>query len=284
MINNLIALYLPALLLFIIPIYFIFIHNFSQGNQEITFSLFFFEFSIPVQRRYLYKILITSLSCSSILFYYYTLDFTSFFPRELEMDVYFDEKGIEEVLSQYSDEELKSLKIKKDFNAREQIYFKDLDDELKKNKVVDNCFLNCPCGRENIHSSGKTTFIVQKIDGFQNYQITESKGELTHYLECVKFEEKSVKSLFEKESTNSDYIYSNIIDIITSNRIIINPFFKQTLVEKATSKGTIFHHKLSGLTQLQFFPLPKYSKTLYLFEYKSTLIPVAYANYKIKIE
>lgn len=268
--GNFLDLYFPILLSLLFLIFFCF-KKFNVEQKYLPIKLFdVIQFDLPILHVNYIKAFIILLACLP-LYYSFSRDYSRFFPKEFSMEVFYDKEGISETLSGFSQEDLENLGIAKDLSIRDSVYFSKLDDEVRKNNIATNFFTRKDC---IIHSSGSTSFKVEKADGFQKYHVYESKGELQHFLECSQEKQICLKSFFEKLPSNSDYITGSF------SSIIIIPKFKQTIAEKNRSDGIIFNHILYGLTKIKIFPTISYSNTLYLFEYNGKLYPIGYAVYK----
>jgi len=239
-------------------------------NKTIPIELFgAIRVELPVWSPLIVRVLLGICVILSLLIYS-VIDYSTLFPKELSMEVYYDEEGIAETMNNIPRDELDKFKVSADFSIRDSIYFKNLDLEIKKFKIADSFFCN---KKASIHSTGQTTFKVLPSTGVQHYRIYEAKGELTHLLECPGQNEITIKSFFERIPTHYDYISPSL------GKIIIKPVFKQTIAENNTSKGIIFHHTLHGLSVIKIFPYPSYDRTLYLFSFKDSLYAIGYAVY-----
>lgn len=216
------------------------------------------------------------------LAYYSCMDFSSFFPKNLDMQVYYSPKELEKNLAFYSQKELTERHIiYKNFEKYQDEYFKDLDERLRQ-LVHDSSLVGFfTHSNADIHSEGQTTFIVEKIEGLQNYHLKESKGELTHMLEEPRAAKYEFRSIFEKDKSENDFINPSLWDIVFGRDIIIMPSFKESIEEVFSSSNTKFDHRLFGLTKISIFPYPKFSNTIYLYDKPNVgLIPIGYAIYK----
>lgn len=274
---EIIKLYIPAVLF----IFFLVLFLISKKKEKKTFILSLeklgIPLTIPIQSYIMQKIILLLLGAFSLTFYI-TYDFSKFFPEKLEMAVFFDKEGISNCLKKYTDEEIKNLKIiDKNYEKCQLDYYKTLDEEVKR--ILNLDFFSIKS--HEIHSDGKTTFVVEKTQGIHNYYISESIGELTHIAEKPHSKAISFISYFEKCKSPSDKISVNFFDIFIKNKIILKPRFKQIVAESIKSQGKEFDHILGGYTVLTFFPIPKYSNTLYLLQLDSIgLIPIGYAVYR----
>ena len=245
--------------------------KFDVSQKSIPISILeFIKFDLPISSPIIAKVFMISLSIL-IMFLALNREYSSYFPKDFSMEVFYDKPGINEILNTFSKKELEDLRISGDVSIRDTVYFTKLDGEIKKNNIASVFFTRKDC---KIHSSGNTNFKVEKIDGFQKYHVYESKGELQHFLECSQEKQGCVKSFFDKLPSNYDYITASFFSIT------IMPQFKQTIAENNRSDGIIFNHILYGLTKINIFPTMTYSNTLYLFEYNNYLYPIGYAVYK----
>lgn len=267
---EIINLYYPV----IISVLLLFLLAFKKleiEKKSIPVSLFeVVKFDLPISHiNYIRAIII--ILCFIPLYYSFSRDYSAFFPKEFSMEVFYDNEGILDLLDTFDEDELSKFKISKDLDVRDTHYFRILDEEIRNNSIAQSFFTKENC---TIHSSGNTTFRVEKVDGFQKYHIYESKGELQHFLDCPQEKQLCIKSFFEKLPSNNDYLNTRM------SSIILRPKFKQTIAEKNKSDGIIFNHVLYGITKIKIFPTITYSNTLYLFEYKDSLYPIGYAVYR----
>lgn len=274
---EIVKLYIPGVLFFFFLILFIV----SKRKDEKTFNLSFEKFginlNIPIKSFILQKVILLFLGIFSLTFYL-TYDFSKFFPEKLKMEVFFDDEGIEKCLSRYTEKEIKELNIiNKNFEKHQLEYYRTLDKEVKR--LLDLDFFSIKS--HEIHSEGKTTFIVDKTQGIHNYYISESIGELMHFAEKPRAKPISFVSYFEKTKSPSDKITVGFYDIFIKNKVILKPRFKQIVAESIKSEGKEFDHILGGYTVVNFFPIPRFSNTIYLLEVDSVgLVPIGYAVYR----
>jgi len=206
------------------------------------------------------------------------LDFSSFFPAHLKMEVFYDEQGIRDSFTQFEDSEIKTLNIPTDYSSYRERYYQDLDSEVKRMLDIP-IFFDAKEG--SIHSSGQTSFVVEKVEGIQKYHISESSGELLHTLELPNQPPKQFKTFFEKLPTREDYLSPSIWHILAKHTIIIRPQFKQILAQNIKTEGVVFHHSVVGVTKVTIFPWPDFSNTIYLASFPGVgLVPIAYAIYR----
>ena len=249
------------------------------GDNILTLQPFgIFGISFPVSSRTIIIVLIL-LAAFGFLALYAFYDFTIFFPKHLQMEVFFDDGGLQRVITNtFSTEELKDLGVTEVGSSHQREYFNRLDQEAKI-ALGSQHFFALTDG--NVHSVGDTSFVVTKIDGWQRYYIQESKGELNHILDAPHIPQKQFYTLFEKMTTSNDYINTSLWDLVVHRRVILRPRFKQLLAENRTSKGVVFSVSLIGVTRLTVFPWPAYSPTVYCADLPPYgLVPFAYAIYK----
>lgn len=271
-----IKLYGPLIVFALLIITSIFLKK-SASESSVTLNLLgLAQYKVPISNIAVLRMLII-ISAFAILSLYIFYDYTKFFPKSFNMEVFFDEEGIKICLGDFTDKELRNMNIVDNYEEYQDIYYNDLDKELKKLLSLELFFT---LKRGLIHSEGETTFIVEKIDGIQNYHISKSEGRLTHYLERPELKDIFFKSYFEKVNSKNDYLTPSLLDIYIKREVIVKPMFKQIIAENYKSNGVIFHHVLYGLTKIHFMPYPHYGNTIYLFKLENIgLIPIAYAIY-----
>ncbi len=206
------------------------------------------------------------------------LDFSSFFPSHLKMEVFFDEQGIHDSFNQFDADEIKNLTIPSDYLSYREQYYQDLDREAKRLLFIP-IFFDEKNG--SIHSSGQTSFVVEKVDGIQKYHVSESSGELLNTLELPNQPTRQFKTFFEKLPTKEDYLSPTIWHILTKHTVILRPQFKQILAQDIKADGVVFHLTVVGVTKVAIFPWPDFSNTIYLANFPGVgLVPIAYAIYR----
>lgn len=281
-ISNLLKLYAP-LFLCVCTFFFAWFHKISTNkSREVTINFFgFVQFPIQVSNKFIIKMTLFCLSICFLSFYLF-MDFSSLFPTKLEMQVFYSPEKIQESFKIYNEDELKSRKIiYKDFEKYQNEYYQNMDNRLMQ--IVNDTFQIgfFTKNKSDIHSEGHTTFIVEKINGINNYYIKESKGELKHILAEARSDKFEFLSNFEKDKSPNDYIYPSTWDLLFKHEIILMPCFKENITELYSSNNSKFDHRLFGLTKIYTFPYPKFSNTIYLFEKPNVgLIPIGYAVYK----
>jgi hypothetical protein len=271
-------LYLP-LLFAILTFTYIFIVRKSAEKVEIPINIFsIIEFKLPISSGIVKKVLLIILTLI-LIGSYLTRDYSKLFPSELDMEVFYDEEGLKKTIDILTPDEKKTIGINYlDYDKYQAVYYDALDEKVKE-ILKCNDFFKIKNGI--VHSSGMTTIKVEKINGFQNYYITESKGRLDHTCEAPNIESVSFSSSFDKINSSNDYLKPDLYRIFFNGEIILNTLYKQILSEGWRSNPVPFHHTVIGVTKIYLFPFPRYSNTLYLYKHdKGGLIPIAYAVYK----
>jgi len=270
----LIKLYAPALLAMALII--VSLRLKIKDNIMLTLTPPLLNVSIPITSRVLCRLILVGLSLTCF-YYYLVLDFSSFFPSTYEMDVFYDEEGIENSLSHFTEDELEEIGFSGCDKNITNIYYKDLDERI--NSMLNyQGFFSLKDGI--VHSHGETDFKVIKKSGFHKYRIKKAKGELTHVLERPNTGDISLKTFFDLIPTSYDHLNPSFSDIFIKRRIILQPRCKQILAEKNRSDGILFDHILVGITRVVLFPVPTFKNTVYFYESSNgRLIPIGYAVY-----
>lgn len=252
----------------------------STQDNKITLSPFsLFSVDLHIKRKFVINLIIVICALALLAFPAFR-DYSSFFPSRYDMEVFFDEKGIENTLKDYTNNEIKSLNLNDKWRDERKEYLNGLTSDISIILGIDNFFNN---GTEYIHSEGSTTFIVEKIEGWQQYHIKEANGQLKHILDLPKSKEmKTFHSKFKLQSTSNNYIATTISDIYFSYTKILKPLFKQIASLTPGGDKTIYHHSLIALIKVRFFPICKIGNTIYLVKSKDevTWVPIGYAIYK----
>jgi hypothetical protein len=193
------------------------------------------------------------------------------------MEVFFDKKGIRDSCKAFSKEELEMLGVPDNYEELQSIYYDDVKLEVRGIFQKGEDFL---IPTENVHSQGETSFYVEKLPGIQRYHIKDSEGKLTHAIEISEEPMLQFKSFFERLNSRHDYLEPSLSEMLIKHSVILQPRFKQIFAKNLKSEGRSFNHILVALTKVTFFPYPRLSNTIYLFELDDTVIPVGYAIYR----
>jgi hypothetical protein len=212
---------------------------------------------------------------SSYLFY----DYSTFFPRDYQMEVFFDERGIFQSLAVFSSEEQQSLGIPSDWKKYQEQYFQQLDSQVQNSFGNHAGFFNVRDGY--VHSFGHARVVPEKIGGWQTYHVKLADGELTHVLEMPNRSPQQFFTKFERLPSGDDYIRLSFADLFFRHHILLRTQYKQVLVQNNLSQESVFKLTVIGVTKLTVFPRPQVSNTVYLADFGSAgHAPVAYAIYQ----
>ena len=252
----------------------------TTDENKITFSpLGWISFDLHIKSKIVINLLIIILSLALLAFPAFR-DYSKFFPSRYDMEVFFDEKGIESTLKDYAKDEIESLNLNDQWREERKEYLNNLTSDISIILGIDSFFIK---GHEYIHSEGSTTFFVEKVEGWQKYHIKEAKGNLKHVLDLPKSKQtKTFHSKFELQSTRNNYITATISDIYLTYTKILKPHFKQIASLTPGGDEIIYHHSLIALIKVRFFPISKIGDTIYLVKSKDeiTWVPIGYAIYK----
>ncbi len=206
-------------------------------------------------------------------------DYSGFFPSHYDMDVFFDDYGIERSFEIYTDEEVKSLKLHNNWKKEKAQYLSKLSKDVSLIMGVDDFFIK---GEEFVHSAGQTTFFVDKIKGFQKYHISKSSGELIHVMELPGGSKKQFHSRFDLMDTADKYFSVSLLDIYLKYSKILFPYYKQIGILDPVGKKIIYHHYLIALIKVRFFPIAEIGNTIYLVKSSDGehWVPIGYAIYR----
>lgn len=247
-----------------------------EDKLVLTVTPPFLNISIPITSRVLCRLILVGLSLTCF-YYYLVLDFSSFFPSTYEMEVFYDEEGIKNALSQFTDDELEEIGLSGYDENMVNTYYEDIDKRI--NSMLNyQGFFTVKDGI--VHSHGEANFEAIKKSGFHKYRIKKAEGKVTHILERPNTGNKSVKSFFELMPTSYDHLNPSFSDIVIKRRIILQSRCKQILAENNRSDGVLFDHILVGITRVVLFPVPTFKNSVYFYEASNgKLIPIAYAVY-----
>jgi hypothetical protein len=234
----------------------------------------FLSITIPLSSEIMMRgtlILGAVLSVISLVFQ----DYSVFFPQHLRMNVFFDQPGLAasvEALGQIPGD---GCRLKRDSRQYRDDYFRMVDEQIAS--------LDGPQGffgvrGANVHSTGNTSFVVERVAGLQRYCVTEAAGELEHCVEVPGREQARLLTFFERIPSGGDYLQ---MSIRRPGRVLLCCRFKQMLATDKASTRAPFRLMVVGLTRVDVWPWPRFSNTVYCADFDAGgLVPVAYAVYK----
>jgi hypothetical protein len=272
------TLYGPAIITVLLLIGALKAHR-TPGGSTVVLKPFgtFVDLRIPVTGAGVARVVFVCGALTAFCSYLF-IDYTSLFPRELQMEVFFDRPGIARSLEAFSVDELKAFHVPSDCESLREEYFRQLDAEVQK---VLNTKVFFSVRQGNVHGSGQTSFIVEKTTGIQNYHIARSRGELTHFMEVARLPQREFMTIFEKMNSRDDYVTPTVKDLFVTRSVVLRPIFKQLLAQDRGSKTVVFRFSVVGATKIFFFPWPRYSNTIYLADFGDKgLVPIGYAIYR----
>lgn len=237
----------------------------------------FIDFEVSISDLFVLRLLV--ITAVAAFFSSYTLyDYSALFPQHYRMEVFYDESGLDSSLDTLSPNEVESLGIPKNSAPYRDQYFKQLDSDIQRTLGAPQFF----SVREGYaHSAGEAYTTTEKLEGWQNYHINESRGELTHTLEVPNLPPKEFYTRFEKLPSRDDYLELTLADLFIRHSVLVRTQYKQVLVESKLSNGSVFKLRLEGVTRVTIFPWPRVSNTVYLAKFENVgLVPVAYAVYR----
>lgn len=247
------------------------------ANPKFTIPVGILGFDAPLPGVFVARFALV-VCALAILTVYAVNDYSSLFPTHLEMDVFYDDPGLAQVLDKHFDpESLRRASVPSNYRDYRGRYFKLLDAEVRG--IQQSGFFSVLDA--DVHSSGKTSFIVKKAGTWQRYHLEESEGELVHTLEAPHVPSRQFLTLFERLQSPDDYFEATVLDSVFSGGVVIRPQFKQLLAENRTSQSVTFNVLVVGMTQVKIFPWPGFSPTVYCAKFEGVgLVPVAYGIYK----
>lgn len=211
-----------------------------------------------------------------------TVDFSKYFPTSLNMDVYFDEKGIERNLRIFSAEEQSEVSIATNWKQHVSVYDETVVASIgqlwRQRRLRDMPDIT-DFSRDLVHARGSTTFVVKRV-GLFCYRIEESSGRLDYDWDIPKKPRRTFCSLFTLRETASNHLRPKIKQLFQERCLVLAPEFKQIFSTEIGAQNAPFDHTVIGFTKVFLFPFPRFSNTLYLWKLSNGMtVPIAYAVY-----
>jgi len=248
-----------------------------QFGNETFLPIKYAGFTFNVTKNLAGKLVAFGLFLSSVPVYAY-MDVGKYYPEELKMDVYFDETAINETLDSFSEKDLSKIGFDRKRKYDSTSYYLMLDNARKEVTGLTNGFF---AENRGIYSTGRTTFVTEKVSGFQNYRLNEVIGSLTH--EIVRSDGETDKFIthFSHRPSYEDRFEPTLKEILWNRKFVVAPKFNQSITSYDNRTGQKIDHELVGLTKVTIWPVPSYGNTVYFYRNDSgALVPVGIAVYQ----
>ena len=204
-------------------------------------------------------------------------DYARFFPVHMQMEVFFDDDGVEKALAQFDEDELREFNIPQNWRDEKVTYVDSLNKVLES---IHNPFRFDPT-KGVVRSKGENQFKVEKVEvwGWQKYHIESGKGSVTHVYEVPGQAPQTITSTFELLETDSNNIQLSFAEIYYYWKKVIKPEYKQKF--NKTPADVFYSHNLVALTKVRFFPFIDINKTVYpkRLEPTNKYIPIGFSIY-----
>jgi len=211
-------------------------------------------------------------------------DYSQFFPEDLEIWVYFDLQGLRNAVKTLNTREQQQLNIDPLWHDSRSEYFNEMNllFDLYGEKYLSSSF---PRFNEQCAGHGSLTFLVRRIEGWQRYEIKNSKGELIVYFDTHSAIPQPLRIDLQLVPGEANIIQGSLIDVYYRFGQVLSPMFQQSLY----TRGKDFHiSDILCVTKIRFFPIVDLGTTIYFWKASTGndsihgLIPIGYARYQPK--
>lgn len=114
----------------------------TNDENKITLSPFsLFSIDLHIKGKFVINLIIIICSIALLSFPAFR-DYSNLFPSRYDMEVFFDEKGIEKTLNDYTNNEVKTLNLNGNWRDERKEYLKGLTSDISTMLGVDNFFNN----------------------------------------------------------------------------------------------------------------------------------------------
>jgi hypothetical protein len=204
-------------------------------------------------------------------------NYAQFFPTHMQMEVFFDDEGIQKALAQFDEDELKSLNITSNWQSEKANYIASLNAVLEDMKHP----FRFDARKNAVRTKGENNIKVEKVEswGWQQYHIVSGKGAVTHTYEIPGQSAYTISSTFELLESDANDLDLSFADIYWRWKKLIKPEYKQ--IFSRSPSDVFYSHNLISLTKVRFFPYVDTGKSVYLARQigSNKLIPIGYAIY-----
>lgn len=250
-------------------------------NGEVSVLGIHVPLPIWLERVWLLRVVLLAASFASLI-RAISIDLSKFFPSRLQMDVYFDAKGIERSLKLFTKDELDDVSLAINWKQHISSYDESVRSSLGRlwrphdhREVPDIADF----ARDLIHARGSTRFVVKKV-GPISYRIVQSSGRLDYDWDVPRKPRRSFCTVFELRETANNHLRPHLWKLLKTRSIVLKPEFKQFFSVEAGGEHAPFDHIVIGLTKALVFPFPQITNTIYLWKLPDeTSVPVAYGVY-----
>lgn len=272
-------LYWPPTLAVLMTVFFLFLKRPEPDSPlaEIHLTIPFVKVPFRVRSFLARRSLMGGLAAYFILFSVFR-DYSTFFPKELKMEVFYDQAGLDDALKVFTVDELRRAGCDPAQWKDQAAIYSNLDAFVQQ-------FAHIPqfggFASRQLFSTGETKFVTVRVSAWHTYHVTDARGELRNALDAPGHAPVAFYSFFEKVDTRQDYITPSPLDLFLRNSVVIAPRFKQYVAENRTSSSVQAPMTLLAVTKIKVLPRPFLSQTVYFAERSGqTPTPFAYAIYK----
>jgi hypothetical protein len=190
-------------------------------------------------------------------------DYSSFFPPDFDLELFYDTEGIEVGLKSLYGTRPR-IAIHPNYDAWLRHYLEEVDVKISTITGIPRFFSS-----GNVYSLGECHNSWDKIGIWQEYHMVHSEGELLHVLEAP--HKIELRTRFEKVPTKNDYLKVGLTEILKG--LVVRTEYKQILTDR-------FSVSLVALTRVRSLPWPRASNTVYFTKSDEGLVPVAWGVFK----
>ncbi len=270
---------MPAMMalffLLCIPLLFLFKGKWSHEYWDFVLNLALVRKHFQLKKRSTVALclLLGSIACLATIF---IRNYSPYFPKKYEYDVYFDVEGIKETMSMMVEYAPTAISFDPSWKNDRSKELSLLDSIIVKNIPGVNNFFSYPDAQYCLHSQGNADHEFELTSKWQRYKITKVSGTIVHTLDIPNQTKTVLFSKYELLPSNFDYVQVRPLDICWRMSRIVRPIMKQSLI----SNGRDFYQlSIVGVTKVRLFPEPGLERSLFCIESDSGLVPICYAIY-----
>lgn len=263
--------------------YILFFRSKFEGIFIVRIKYIGVEMETPFQRQTIYRTLFVLIILQSIIFFALR-DYSSFMPKLLKYNVYYDVEGIRQNLSTIENRTSK-FKIKKDWEAERLNVYKRLDKILNKNTDYKGKFFTSEKIEKYLTSQGRADHSMVYLKFWQNYKVTQVSGDVDYVLHTPNSKSVDLKTSYYLLDTPDNLISLSFKDFLKAS--IVTKSTMGHSLNKVHERGIIkgvYDEEIIGLTYVSFFPTFSLKFTVFCSsDHKGELIPYAYTVYEHEV-
>ncbi|MDP1853389.1 MAG: hypothetical protein Q8L26_04225 [Candidatus Omnitrophota bacterium] len=247
----------------------------SKKRKEVGVGLSIFSFTINFRKDTYIRGLLVLLGIS-FLGFTFVRDYSSFFPKRVSFEIYYDSNGLKQAIESIRPLLEDGMKISPDWENKRRAYFQELDKIIKSKIPQYELFFSYDHVEDYLVSKGKAEHVVELFRFWQQYKITKVNGLVQHRLHPPDMNPIELETRYNLLDRPKNLVLPTIRDFFRGRKLVA-PTMAQSLI---IHTDKVYEAEIVGLTEVRFFPYNTLEKTIFCFKSEAGLVPFSYTFYK----